>query len=65
MKNSHMLILAAVIGAGCSVLASIGTQRWIIAGISVASAVMFGLLSTKNARKKINSDPENNSPSAY
>ena len=62
MKNSRMLILAAVIGAGCSVLASIGTQRWIIAAISVASAVMFGVLGTKNARKQINSDPENNSP---
>ena len=35
MKNSHMLILAAVIAAVCSVLASIGTQRWIIAGIGV------------------------------
>jgi hypothetical protein len=65
MKNSHLMILAASIGAGCSVLASIGTQRWILAIIGVASAVMLGLLSTKNARKQINSDPENTPPSAH
>ncbi len=64
MKTSHLMILAAATGAGCSVLASLGTQRWILAIVGIASAVMLALLGTKAARKQINSDPNNNFPSA-
>jgi hypothetical protein len=65
MKTWHLMIVAAVSAASCSILASIGTHRWISATISVTSAVTLGVLSAKNARKQVNTDLGNNPPSAH